>query len=183
MLHRRGRVDGLAHARVSARRNCADSAQHAHGRDLAAGVSRSASAVPRRGTAWLLAGILLQRRGCALRLDRQLYVLGGGVRRIRPAAARRSRGCSLAARTADALYASCNDLHDMPRTMRRLAVGAVLVLVRAVRDVDLHDLCGDEPPLRHDGRESAAFNEGANWVGVLFAPTTASRRSRRSSSR
>ncbi len=54
--------------------------------------------------------------------------------------------------------------------MRRLRLVAVVLLVRAVRDVDLHDTgrraaCTSAAPMR----SRAAYNEGANWVGVLFA--------------
>ena len=121
-----------------------------------------------RARLWLLVGSFFSVAVALFGWDRQLYVLG--------AAAPRSACCSCCAwlqswgRTADALYCIMDDLHDMPRTMRQLARGAVLLVVRAVRDVDLHDLRGDEPPLRQRrDATSAAYNEGANWVGVLFA--------------
>ena len=48
--------------------------------------------------------------------------------------------------------------------------GAVLLLVRAVRDVDLHHGGGDRRcTYGSSDTASAAYNEGANWVGVLFA--------------
>ena len=47
--------------------------------------------------------------------------------------------------------------------------GAVLFMARAVRDVDLHDRGGDAGAFRHSSDPaSAAYNDGANWVGVLF---------------
>ncbi len=68
------------------------------------------------------------------------------------------------------LHNIVNDLFLMPRVMRATGRRAVPVVVRAVRDVDLHDRRRDDASLRYYGSlTSAAFNEGANWVGVLFA--------------
>ncbi len=48
--------------------------------------------------------------------------------------------------------------------------GAVLLLVRAVRDLRLHHARGGEAALRrHALPGSPAYEAGANWVGVLFA--------------
>ncbi len=48
-------------------------------------------------------------------------------------------------------------------------LGAVLLLVRAVRHVDLHHAHRDLGAVRQRDPQSAAYNTGANWVGVLFA--------------
>jgi maltose/moltooligosaccharide transporter len=62
------------------------------------------------------------------------------------------------------------DLRDDAATMRAARGRAVLLVVRAVRDVDLHHRGGDrQVAFRQQRSHSAAYNEGANWVGVLFA--------------
>ena len=97
-------------------------------------------------------------------LDKQLYVLCGGI-------AAYGALLLLAMRTrADGMLANIMcDLHAMPRTMRRLAfvqffawfaLFAMWIYTSpAVTSVHY----GSSDPT------SAAYNEGANWVGVLFA--------------
>jgi maltose/moltooligosaccharide transporter len=130
--------------------------------------SRSAGAFRAGGVAWLLAGCLFSAMVAVSGWDRQLHVLGigGAVFGLLQLAAARlqSRG-----RTADALYCIMNDLFHMPRAMRQLAVvqflswfGLFAMWIYSTSAVTS----------RHYGTTdtaSAAFNEGANWVGVLFA--------------
>jgi maltose/moltooligosaccharide transporter len=120
------------------------------------------------GAAWLLAGSFFSVAVVLLGWDRQLHVLGvgGAVFGMLQFAAAwlQSRG-----RTADALYCIMNDLFQMPRAMRQLALvqflswfGLFAMLIYTTSAVTS----------RHYGTSdtaSAAFNEGANWVGVLFA--------------
>ena len=91
--------------------------------------------------------------------DRQLHVLGVGGAAF-GVLQLVGRVAAVRGRTADALYCIMNDLFLMPRTMRQLAARAVPVVVRPVRDVDLHDLRGDEPPLRHDRRDFRGLQRG-----------------------
>jgi maltose/moltooligosaccharide transporter len=120
------------------------------------------------GSACAGAGILFSVAVAALEWSPQLHVLGiGGVvfgllQMI--VAFLQSRG-----RTNGALVAIMNDLFDMPRAMRQLAVvqflswfGLFAMWIYTTSAVTS----------RHYGTsdaESALFNEGANWVGVLFA--------------
>ena len=131
-------------------------------------MSRSAWQYRAWGTAWILAGSFFSVAVALFGWDRQLHVLGiGGAAfgLLQLAAAwLQSWG-----RTADALYCIMNDLFLMPRTMRRLAVvqflswfGLFAMWIYTTSAVTS----------RHYGTSdasSAAFNEGANWVGVLFA--------------
>jgi maltose/moltooligosaccharide transporter len=142
--------------------------RHATGATSPPAVSRSAWQYRAWGTAWILAGSFFSVAVALFGWDRQLHVLGiGGAAfgLLQLAAAwLQSWG-----RTADALWCIMNDLFLMPLTMRRLAVVQFLswfglfamwiYTTSAVAD-------------RHFGAtdaSSAAFNEGANWVGVLFA--------------
>lgn len=131
-------------------------------------VSRSAWQYRAWGTAWILAGSCFSVAVALCGWDRQLHVLGVGGAAFGllqlAAAWLQSRG-----RTADALYCIMNDLFLMPRTMRRLA------LVQFLSWFGLFAMwiyTTSAVTSRHFGTTdaaSAAFNEGANWVGVLFA--------------
>ncbi|TZF89906.1 MFS transporter [Cognatilysobacter lacus] len=114
--------------------------------------------------AWLVAGAALLLLVYANGLDKQLYVLGGLIA---------AYGLMLLARTmtrgAGAFDQIMDDLYDMPATMRQLAVvqffswfalfAMWIYTTGAVTSVHF----GSSDPT------SAAYNEGANWVGVLFA--------------
>ncbi|MDQ1230349.1 MFS transporter [Sphingomonas sp. SORGH_AS_0879] len=129
-------------------------------------------AVPsdRIGTAplWIVAGALVVAGVGLLGLDKPVYLLGGGLiafglARILSAALVRS------GRGANALSQILADLAAMPATMKRLALvqfftwSALFIMwiyttpIVAARVFHTTDA------------SSAAFNEGANWVGVLFA--------------
>ncbi|GAB6197126.1 MFS transporter [Lysobacter xanthus] len=114
--------------------------------------------------AWLVAGIALLAFVYARGLDKQLYVLGGLIA---------AYGVALLVRTmvrgTGAFGEIMDDLYDMPPTMRQLAVvqffswfalfAMWIYTTGAVTSVHF----GSTDPT------SAAYNEGANWVGVLFA--------------
>lgn len=116
------------------------------------------------GLAWLavgMAGVLAIRYWS---LDQQLYVLAGGIAVYGALVMLRryARGGGMFAGIID-------DLHTLPLTMRRLAVvqffswfalfAMWIYCTSAVTQVHF----GTTDP------QSAAYNEGANWVGVLFA--------------
>ncbi len=143
-------------------------AQHATGATSPPAVSRSAWEYRAWGTAWILAGSFFSVAVALFGWDRQLHVLGVGGAAFGllqlACAWLRSWG-----RTADALYCIMNDLFLMPRTMRRLALVQFLSWfgLFAMWIYTTSAVTG-----RHYGTTdagSAAFNEGANWVGVLFA--------------
>ncbi|WP_206862369.1 MFS transporter [Lysobacter changpingensis] len=116
------------------------------------------------GAAWLIAGIVGALGVWRFALDKQLYILAGllagyGLALIVASGLRRDR----------ALAQIVGDLHDMPSEMRKLAVvqffswfalfAMWIYTTGAVTQVHF----GSTDP------SSAAYNEGANWVGVLFA--------------
>ncbi|MGH8249667.1 MAG: MFS transporter [Steroidobacteraceae bacterium] len=120
------------------------------------------------GSAWLVAGLAFCGAVAFLHWDRQLYVLGiggasfGALQLL--AAWKQSRG-----RTAGMLYGIVSDVFHMPRVMRQLAVVQFLSWF-ALFAMWIYTTAAVTS--RHFGATdaaSAAFNEGANWVGVLFA--------------
>jgi maltose/moltooligosaccharide transporter len=131
-------------------------------------VSRGAWQFRAWGAAWLLAGSIFSVAVAVFGWDRQLHVLGigGAVFGLLQLAA---AWLQTWGRTADALYCIMNDLFRMPRAMRQLAVvqflswfGLFAMWIYTTSAVTS----------RHYGTTdtaSVAFNEGANWVGVLFA--------------
>jgi maltose/moltooligosaccharide transporter len=114
--------------------------------------------------AWLIAGAVLLAIVYAEGLDKQLYILGGLIA---------AYGIALLLRATTAAGGAfahiMDDLYDMPATMRQLAVvqffswfalfAMWIYTTPAVADLHFHS---SDPA-------SAAYNEGANWVGVLFA--------------
>ncbi|HSR64231.1 MAG TPA: MFS transporter [Xanthomonadaceae bacterium] len=118
----------------------------------------------RNGLAWVAAGLAGAALVAAFALDKQLYLLAGGVA---------AYGVALllvgAVRPDGAFATIMADLHDMPGEMRKLAVvqffswfalfAMWIYTTPAVTSV--HYGSSDTA--------SAAYNEGANWVGVLFA--------------
>jgi maltose/moltooligosaccharide transporter len=129
----------------------------------------AAAAVPAsrlrlEGLAWLLPGVLSFVLIAAYELARELYIMGGLIA---------GYGLALIVSTwlspRSMLAAIVTDMHDMPVTMRRLAVvqffswfalfAMWIYTTAAVAQVHY----GSSDPA------SAAYNEGANWVGVLFA--------------
>ena len=134
----------------------------AHGATQAA---QEPSAAPKRtGYAWLVGGLALLLIVYVASLDRQLYLLGAGLA---------SYGAALVylqfARATGAFATIMSDLHEMPAPMRRLAwvqffswfalFSMWIYTTSAVTTVHF----GAPDP------QSVRYNEGANWVGVLFA--------------
>src|SRR5690606_3596146 len=131
-------------------------------------VEQAAIAVPAAGPlpalAWLVAGLALAALIAASGWDRMLYVLAGMLAayglllllaRVLP--------------PGGMLPSIAGDLRAMPRTMRRLAVvqsfsGFALfaMWISTTAAVACTHYGSNDPT-------SAAYNDGANWVGVLFA--------------
>ncbi|MGY3266174.1 MFS transporter [Lysobacter sp. HA35] len=113
---------------------------------------------------WLAAGIVLLAIVYLRGLDKQLYILGGLVAAYGVALLLRGAGVG-----GGTFAEIMDDLYDMPSTMRQLAVvqffswfalfAMWIYTTPAVADLHFHS---NDPT-------SAAYNEGANWVGVLFA--------------
>jgi maltose/moltooligosaccharide transporter len=117
-----------------------------------------------QGFAWLLIGLAGVFAIARLALDKQLYILAGGI-----AAYGVALLLSGMLRPQGMFATIMRDVHQMPATMRRLAIvqffswfalfAMWIYTTAAVTSVHF----GSSDP------SSAAYNEGANWVGVLFA--------------
>ncbi len=132
------------------------------------GAAHLAPAAPLRkggqGAAWLVAGIVFGVAVYQFALDKNLYILAGLFA---------AYGLSLIVAgylRPQTMFASIvRDVHDMPPNMRRLAVvqffswfALFAMWIYATAAVtSVHYGTTDTT--------SAAYNEGANWVGVLFA--------------
>jgi maltose/moltooligosaccharide transporter len=118
----------------------------------------------RDGTIWLAAGVIGLAAISTLRLDPQLYLLAGGIAVY---------GVALlvlgASRSTNMFTAIMADVHDMPDAMRRLAVVQffswfalfAMWIYTTAAVTQVHFGTSDV--------QSSAYNDGANWVGVLFA--------------
>lgn len=116
------------------------------------------------GASWLVVGGLVATTISMCGLDRQLYVLAGMIGAF---------GLALLVRgmigAGGGFATVMDDLHSMPPTMVRLAVvqffswfalfAMWIYTTPAVTQLHFHS----------SDTTSAAYNEGANWVGVLFA--------------
>ena len=118
----------------------------------------------RAAWAWLIAGAAAVALVYFTHVDKQLYLLAGGL------AAYGALQLAVAGmRSRNLLTDIVDDMHAMPATMRRLAVvqffswfalfAMWIYTTPAVTQV--HFAASDTA--------SAAYNDGANWVGVLFA--------------
>ena len=120
------------------------------------------------GTAWLVAGLAFAGLVAALGWDKQLYVLGFGLATFGvlqfAAAARQQRG-----QTQGMLHNIVNDLHLMPRVMKQLAVVQFLSWFALFAMWIYTTAAVTEHHYGTTDTASALYNEGANWVGVLFA--------------
>jgi len=118
----------------------------------------------RHGTAWLVAGLAGVFAIATFALDKQLYILAGAI------AAYGLALLVLSMLRGQGGFASIMaDLHDMPKAMRQLAVvqffswfALFAMWIYATPAVTSVHFGSSDPA-------SAAYNEGANWVGVLFA--------------
>jgi maltose/moltooligosaccharide transporter len=97
-------------------------------------------------------------------LDKQLYVLAGGIA---------AYGIALLASgiaNAQSMFATImHDLHSMPTTMRQLAVVQFFSWFALFAMWIYTTAAVTEVHFGSTDTTSAAYNEGANWVGVLFA--------------
>jgi maltose/moltooligosaccharide transporter len=118
------------------------------------------------GSALLGAALLAWIVGAGL--DKQLYILAvGGI--VFGALLLLVASLRAAGRTDNGLFEVINDLFDMPRVMKQLAVvqffswfALFAMWIYGTSAVTSHHYGATEVT-------SAAYNEGANWVGVLFA--------------
>ena len=120
------------------------------------------------GIVWAAIGVALWVWIATAGLDKQLYVLAGGFAAFGllqvVTSVLQNRG-----NTENGLYHIMHDLFHMPKVMRRLAIvqffawfALFAMWIYGTTAVTSH---------HYDTTDvaSAAYNEGANWVGVLFA--------------
>ncbi len=117
-----------------------------------------------RGPVWLAFGIVLLALVSEFGLDKQLYVLGGGL-----AAFGLAQIGLRATRATGALAQIMSDMAQMPSQMRQLAFAqfftwtALFILWIYTTPVVTQYAFGATDTA------SAAYNAGADWVGVMFA--------------
>lgn len=120
------------------------------------------------GLAWIGVGAVLMLLVWSLGLEKELYLLGAllaayGLARI-VAGRMAARG-----RTDNLLIHIVGDFSGMPETMKRLALAqffawsALFIMWIYTTPVVAQYAFGSADP------QSAAYNEGGNWVGILFA--------------
>ncbi len=118
----------------------------------------------RDGLSWLAAGLVAVAFIYVARLEQELYLLAAGlvvygVALLLLASLRRR----------NAFTAIMSDLHDMPPAMRRLAVVQFFSWF-ALFAMWIYTTAGvTQAHFGTTDPQSSAYNEGANWVGVLFA--------------
>jgi len=129
---------------------------------------RPAASYRAGGVAWIVAGTALLGWIVAGGLDKQLFILAGGgiafgLLQIVTAQ------LQSAGRVDNGLYRIVEDLFHMPRVMKQLAVvqffswfALFAMWIYSTSAVTAHHFGATDVT-------SAAYNEGANWVGVLFA--------------
>lgn len=118
----------------------------------------------RSALVWLIAGLGIVSAVYFAALDRQLYLLGGGVAAYGVALLLSASG------TGGGMFGTIMaDLHGMPAVMRKLAVvqffswfALFAMWIYTTPAVALVHFGSSDPT-------SAAYNDGADWVGVMFA--------------
>lgn len=132
----------------------------------------SAEGLLKRATVWTLAGLAGSAAVVVTGLEAQLHIVSGGAAVYGVlqgvAGLRRRTG-----HDTGMLSSIVDDLYRMPRTMRQLAVvqfltwfGLFAMWIYTTPTVTRHFYGSSDPT-------SAAYNEGADWVGVLFAAYSA----------
>jgi maltose/moltooligosaccharide transporter len=131
-------------------------------------LARTPEQYQRSALAWLVAGLGFAALVAAFDWDKQLYVLGFGLAAFGVlqflAAGKQRRG-----ETEGVLHSVVNDLHLMPKVMKQLAVVQFLSWFALFAMWIYTTAAVTEHHYGTTDTASAAYNEGANWVGVLFA--------------
>jgi maltose/moltooligosaccharide transporter len=127
-----------------------------------------AATLMRSGVLWMAGGVAIAVVAWAQRLEREIYVLATiavafGLAQIAAVVMRRSGRVSLG------VFEIVEDILHMPPVLRRLAVvqfftwfGLFAFWIYAVPAIAAHHYGTTDAA-------SAAYNEGADWVGILFA--------------
>ncbi len=135
----------------------------------AAGIAEHGPVVaPPHAMLWILAGAAVVAAVALFGLDKPVYVLGGMMVLFGVAALASARAIR-AGRTDGAMTQILSDLTRMPSTMRRLALvqvftwSALFIMWIYTTPIVTQHVYGTSDTA------SAAYNDGANWVGILFA--------------
>ncbi|RHW19297.1 MFS transporter [Sphingomonas gilva] len=120
----------------------------------------------RQAAGWIAIGAAIAASVATLGLDQPLYILGFGMAAF--GLAQMINRLRLSAGRDRLLNHILSDLNTMPATMRRLAIvhflswfGLFVLWIYATPVVTRHHFGASDVA-------SAAYNDGANWVGVLF---------------
>jgi maltose/moltooligosaccharide transporter len=119
---------------------------------------------PKGGLAWLAAGVALLAAVRGLGLDKQLYVLGGGI-----AAFGVMQLATRALKNRGVLAQIVSDMAQMPAAMKQLALVqfftwiALFIMWIYTTPVVTQYVYGSTDTT------NVAYNAGADWVGVMFA--------------
>jgi maltose/moltooligosaccharide transporter len=131
-------------------------------------LARTPGQYRKSGRIWLAVGLGFAALVAALGWDKQLYVLGFGLAAFGllqfVAASRQEHG-----RTDGMLHNVVNDLYLMPRVMKQLAVVQFLSWFALFAMWIYTTAAVTEHHYGTTDTASVLYNEGANWVGVLFA--------------
>ncbi|MBM0107193.1 MFS transporter [Steroidobacter sp. S1-65] len=117
----------------------------------------------RGGAIWFGAGVLGLLAVYLFGWDRQLYLLGGGIAVYGVALLVLSRS-----RSSNMFTAIMADVHDMPEAMRKLAVVQFFSWFALFAMWIYTTAAVTQVHFGSTDVQSAAYNDGANWVGVLF---------------
>ena len=141
---------------------------HDAARPQAQQLARTPQQYRKSGSAWLAVGLGFAALVATLGWDKQLYVLGFGLAAFGVlqfvAASRQEHG-----RTDGMLHNVVNDLYLMPRVMKQLAVVQFLSWFALFAMWIYTTAAVTEHHYGTTDTASALYNEGANWVGMLFA--------------
>ena len=124
----------------------------------------AAMAAQRNGAIWLGIGAAVLALVYFMSLDKQLYLLGGGLFAYGALQLGVARS-----RTHNLFTDIVADMHAMPSTMRQLALVQFFSWFALFAMWIYTTAAVTQVHFAANETSSAAYNEGANWVGVLFA--------------
>jgi maltose/moltooligosaccharide transporter len=120
---------------------------------------------PAKGPLWLAAGVAIVAAVAATQGDKQLYVLGGGLTAFGLAQIVNRLGVG----KGGALSHILSDLAQMPDQMKRLAVAQFFSWIALFVMWIYTTPVVTQYVFHATDAKSQAYNDGADWVGVLFS--------------
>ena len=140
----------------------------AHAANCAETLARTPQWYRSSAAVWIVIGAAFATAVATFGWDKQLYVLGGGLVAFGAlqliVAGRQQRG-----ETSGMLHNVINDLYLMPKVMQQLAVVQFLSWFALFAMWIYTTTAVTQQHYGTTDASSAAYNDGANWVGVLFA--------------